>query len=357
MSLLHQLAPKALRLFEAEQAHGLTISGLRTGLGPWRAPDLDPILATEIAGLQVSGPVGLAAGFDKNAEVPVAMSRFGFGWVECGTVTPLPQVGNPKPRLFRLPKDRAVINRLGFNNQGLEVFQSNLTSAMAGQAACPIGANIGANKDTTDRVGDYCDLLRKLWGIPNWFTINISSPNTPGLRDLQTASALDELLGRIRETAQELATEQSSVPIFLKVAPDLDETQIEGIVNAARTYGLSGLIISNTTLARPDGLRSRHRQQKGGLSGEPLFTASTHILRLFRQASKGRIALVGVGGISTADQAWEKIKAGASAVQLYSAILYQGPYLATALHKGIAARLRVDGFGSLAAAVGADQPV
>jgi len=357
VSLLHQLAPKALRLLDAERAHKLTIAGLKTGLARPVSPVFDPILAINIAGLKLPAPVGLAAGFDKNAEVPFAMSRFGFGWVECGTVTPLAQSGNKKPRMFRLSKDKAVINRLGFNNQGLDSFEKNLTGQLTQKPTCPVGANIGANKDASDMIADYCAGLRKLWGVPAWFTINISSPNTPGLRDLQSADALAELLERIGKVRDELAGASDSVPVFLKVAPDLDERQIEDIVKAALKFDLSGLIISNTTLARPDSLRSWHKTESGGLSGQPLFTASTEVLRLFRQASKGQIPLIGVGGISNAEQAWQKIISGASAVQLYTSMVYQGPYIASKIHAVIAERLRVEGFSSLSNAVGVDQPV
>jgi dihydroorotate dehydrogenase len=355
MSFLYQLAPKAMRLIEAETAHGLTIRALQSGFGPKHPPKINPVLATSIAGLSLAGPVGLAAGFDKNAEVPGPMLRFGFGWVECGTVTPLAQAGNPRPRLFRLPKDQAVINRMGFNNQGLDIFVQNLKQGQAQSPACPIGANIGANKLSEDRIGDYCTGLQKLWGLPDWFTINISSPNTPGLRDLQSAEALDELLERISETREYLVGDQASPPIFLKVAPDLDEMQIEHITEAALRFGLSGLIVSNTTLARPSSLRSRRAREAGGLSGAPLFESSTKILRLFRQASKAKLPLIGVGGISNADQALQKIKAGASAVQLYSALIYQGPGLAARIHRELPELLHAEGFAKLSDAIGVDQ--
>ncbi|PHR54729.1 MAG: dihydroorotate dehydrogenase (quinone) [Robiginitomaculum sp.] len=352
MSLLHNLAPKALRLFEAERAHKLTLLALKNGLGPTRAEEPDPILASSVAGLELDSPIGLAAGFDKNAEVPLAMARFGFGWIECGTVTPLAQSGNPRPRLFRLPADRAVINRLGFNNQGLEVFQHNFAKARERAPKARIGANIGANKQSTDRMADYCLGLEKLWGLPSWFTINISSPNTPGLRDLQSADALDELLARLSETRQRLSADQPSPPFFLKVAPDLDEVEIEDITSAALRHGISALIVSNTTLARPEGLRSRYRGESGGLSGAPLFEPSTQILRLFHQASKGSLPLIGVGGISNADQVWQKITAGASAVQLYSALIYHGPGLVQSINRQLAVRLRAEGYDSISDLVG-----
>ncbi len=354
MSLLHKFGHKTLRLLEAERAHNLTVSALRAGLGSSNPQKPDPILLTKIAGLALPGPVGLAAGFDKNAEVPAAMANFGFGWIECGTVTPKPQAGNPKPRLFRLPKDEAVINRMGFNNKGLDVFEQNLRRATRASPACLIGANIGANKDSADRINDYCSALRRLWGLPNWFTINISSPNTPGLRDLQGASALQGLLQQIAQTRQELIQTQSDTPIFLKIAPDLDERQIEDICQATNSFGLSGLIISNTTLARPSSLRSRHKFQSGGLSGQPLFEVSTQVLRLFYEASKGKIPLIGVGGISNTEQAWQKIKAGASAIQLYSALAYKGPFLAEKIHKELAEKMRALGISSIHDIIGTD---
>ncbi|VAV90976.1 Dihydroorotate dehydrogenase (quinone) [hydrothermal vent metagenome] len=357
MNPLHQLAPKALRLLDAETAHGVTLAALKAGFGPGKPKAIEPILATKIAGLSLPGPVGLAAGFDKNAEVPLAMAGFGFGWIECGTVTPLAQKGNAKPRLFRLPRDQAVMNRLGFNNRGLQVFASNLAKANAAQPHCPIGANIGANKQSSDRIEDYCTGLRRLWGLPAWFTINISSPNTPGLRDLQNAQSLDELLSRIMAVAKELAASKPMPPIFLKIAPDLTEPEIETITNACLRHRVSGLIVSNTTLARPKGLRSNHRAQSGGLSGAPLFERSTKVLALFRQASGGQLPLIGVGGIATADQAWQKIKAGASVLQLYSALIYHGPELVSQIHDGLAERLRAHGFTALADAVGIDQPL
>jgi len=357
MSFLHNLTPKILRVFEAERAHNLTIGALRAGFGPNINPQYHPILSTKFAGLTLPGPVGLAAGFDKNAEVPLAMSKFGFGWIECGTVTPLPQTGNQKPRLFRLPKDKAVINRFGFNNNGLEAFEHNFRRAIKAKTSCLIGANIGANKDTKDRAADYCLGLKKLWGLPDWFTINVSSPNTPGLRDLQSAGALDELLGQIDKTRIQLCKNQPDVPVFLKVAPDLDESQIEDICNSVCKFNISGLIVSNTTLARPTSLKSRCKNQSGGLSGQPLFEASTEVLRMFRQASKGQIPLIGVGGISNSAQAWQKIKAGASATQLYSALIYQGPFLVSRIHKELAQRLHAEGFTSINDAVGIDQPV
>lgn len=352
MNPLSQTGARLLRLLPAEPAHEAAIAALQLGLGPKRAPILDPVLACEIAGLKLSAPVGLAAGFDKNAVVAAQMANYGFGWVECGTVTPRPQPGNPRPRLFRLTSDKAVINRMGFNNCGLAAFKANLQKQK--DAKCPVGANIGANKDSEDRIGDYVQGLRALWGLPDWFTINISSPNTPGLRELQGAQALDDLLGRIMDVRAELTGDQPSAPIFLKVAPDLDEHQIDDIANAARTHGLSGLIISNTTLARPDSLVSKYREETGGLSGGPLFAASTKVLKLFAQATKGNMPLIGVGGIGNADQALAKLRAGASALQMYSALVFGGPELVMKIHQDMAKKLHAAGIRSLGELVGAD---
>jgi dihydroorotate dehydrogenase len=301
-----------------------------------------------LGGLRLPNPIGLAAGFDKNAEVPEAMLAAGFGFVECGTATPLPQAGNPLPRLFRLEEDRAVINRLGFNNEGVEAMAVRLATR---RPAGVVGANVGANKDSGDRVGDYICGLTRLWRLADYFTLNISSPNTPGLRDLQSGGALDELLGRVAEARWDLAYDGDR-PIFLKVAPDLDEAGVETIVEAAKRFGLQGLIVGNTTLARPD-LKSPRRGEAGGLSGAPLMGPSTRLLRLFHQASAGRLVLIGVGGIASGADAYDKIRAGADAVQLYTALIYQGPGLITRICRDLTARLKADGFTSIDGAVGA----
>lgn len=346
MTILHGLATRALRTLDPEDAHTLAISALKAGLGPTAARD-DPVLATELAGLALPNPIGLAPGFDKNAEVFGPMLRAGFGFVECGTVTPKPQAGNPRPRLFRLTQDRAVINRMGFNNQGLEAFAARLARRGPGV----VGANIGANKDSGDRIGDYVTGLRRLWGLASYFTVNISSPNTPGLRALQTRAALEELLGRVAEARDSLPT-TGWVPIFLKVAPDLEDGEVETIVEVTATNGLSGIIVSNTTVSRP-ALRSPHAQEAGGLSGAPLWSLSTEMLRRFSEAAAGRVALVGVGGIGSGADAYAKIRAGAQAVQLYSALVFEGPGLVTRIKRDLAIRLRADGFRSASEAVGA----
>jgi dihydroorotate dehydrogenase len=350
VSPLHTLATRALHVLDPEDAHLTTIAALKAGLGP-SAPAEDPALRIDLAGLRLPNPIGLAAGFDKNAEVPGAMLAAGFGFVECGTVTPLPQAGNPRPRLFRLSQDRAVINRMGFNNQGLDRFAANLgrRGAVAAQQGL-VGANIGANKDATDRIGDYVTALSRLWGLADYFTVNVSSPNTPGLRALQTGAALGELLGRLREARAALA---GHAPVFLKVAPDLEDAEIEAMADGVAAAGLDGVVVSNTTLARPAGLVSRRRDEAGGLSGVPLMALSTQVLARFHAAARGRFALIGVGGIASGADAYAKIRAGARAVQLYSALAYQGPGLVTVIRRELAGRLAADGFASLADAVGA----
>ena len=350
MSWVHDLAARGLRTIDPETAHRLTVSLLKTGLGPRRNSDAEPSLAIRLCGLSLPSCIGLAAGFDKNAEVPDAMLRAGLGFVECGTVTPLPQAGNPRPRLFRLSEDRAVINRMGFNNQGLEAFAARLDGRRRHGV---VGANIGANKDSADRVADYVTSLERLWGRADYFTVNVSSPNTPGLRALQTREALDELLARLARARAALKTQSRDYPIFLKVAPDLGDDEIEAIVETTIAHGLDALIVGNTTLSRPDSLRSAHRSEAGGLSGAPLMTLSTTVLGRFHQAAAGRIVLIGAGGIASGADAYAKIRAGASAVQLYSALVYDGAGLVGRVARDLAARLKADGFVSAGEAVGA----
>jgi len=343
---VHDLAAQVLTRLDPERAHGLAIRALKAGLGPVDRAS-DPILATELAGIALPNCLGLAAGFDKNAEAFAPMLRAGFGFAECGTVTPLPQPGNPRPRMFRLREDRAVINRLGFNNQGLEAFAARLDAGRPGV----VGANIGANKDAADRIGDYVTGLSRLWGRAAYFTINISSPNTPGLRLLQTREALDELLGRLAE-ARDALPPQGRAPMFLKIAPDLEAGEPEAIVERCLAHRLEGIIVSNTTVSRPP-LASAARDETGGLSGAPLFELSTQVLREVHAAAAGRLALIGVGGVASGAQAYAKIRAGAQAVQLYSALAYQGPGLVTRIKRDLAQRLRADGFSSVAEACGA----
>jgi dihydroorotate dehydrogenase len=350
VSLVHGLATRALRGLDPEDAHGLAIAGLKAGLGPRGGAD-DPILAGELAGVALPNVVGLAPGFDKNAEVFAPMLRAGFGFVECGTVTPQPQAGNPRPRLFRLTEDRAVINRMGFNNEGLEAFAARLARRSGAGSSGVVGANIGANKDAADRIGDYVTGLKRLWGQASYFTINISSPNTPGLRALQTRQALEELLGRLAE-ARDALPAAGRAPMFLKVAPDLEAGEVEAITETVLAHGLSGIIVSNTTVGRPP-LKSPHREEAGGLSGAPLLGLAGRRLAEFAEAAAGRLTLIGVGGIASGADAYARIRAGASAVQLYSALVFEGPGLVTRIKRDLAARLRADGFASVREAVGA----
>ncbi len=352
MSLLYKTGTALLRRLPSERAHVTTVKLLRAGLGPKGGVITSDLLKTNVGGLDLPNPVGLAAGFDKDCDVPDAMLGAGFGFVECGTVTPRPQVGNPKPRLFRLVEDEAVINRMGFNNRGLEHFSERLIARKGNSGI--VGANLGANKDSDDRPGDYVLGLTRLWGHADYFTINISSPNTPGLRELQGANEMEDLLGRIAETRATLTGDAPSVPIFLKVAPDVDVTQIDRIVEQARTYGMNAIIVSNTTLDRPESLQSVHNAEGGGLSGQPLFEKSTRILAEFADAADGSIDLIGVGGIGNGAQAYAKIRAGAKAVQLYSALVYHGPQLVAAICADVEARAKADGFKSIGEAVGAD---
>lgn len=358
--MIYSFATRALHILPPERAHTTTIALLKAGLGPvsnLQTPELAVSVPFSGGVLDIPNCVGLAAGFDKNAEVPVAMARAGFGFVECGTVTPLPQTGNPKPRLFRLTEDEAVINRMGFNNGGLEAFAHNLAKNLAknletvrGRAV--VGLNIGANKDASDRMADYVTCLKRLWGMGSYVTINISSPNTPGLRALQGKSHLDDLLSQIAGARGDLVRASgANMPIFLKIAPDLEDAEIEDTVVAAVTHGLDGLIISNTTLSR-DGLKSPFAGEAGGLSGKPLFALSTRALKVAADAAAGRLVLIGAGGISSGAEAYAKIRAGASLVQLYSALVYKGPGLADEIRRDLVARLKADGFTSIGEAVG-----
>ena len=356
MSALAQAGAAALRRLPPETAHELTLRALEVGLGP-RAEADDPALAVEVAGLRLPNPLGLAAGFDKDARVSNALLHAGFGWVEAGTVTPQPQAGNPRPRLFRLREDRAVINRLGFNNGGLDAYAARL--ARRDRATGAVVANIGANKDSPDRIGDYVLGLERLWGLADGFTVNISSPNTPGLRALQSTAALDELGGRLAERRDRLRGAERGPPVLLKVAPDLDEAEVEAIADRTLAHGFDGLVVSNTTLDRPDTLRGATRAEAGGLSGAPLFARSTAVLRLFAQALAGRrtaagarVALVGAGGVASGADALVKLRAGADAVQLYTALVYGGPALAVRIKADLLARVRAEGFRSVGEAVG-----
>ncbi len=352
MTWIHDAATAVLRRPDPEIAHRLSLQGLAWGLGPRHLQDDEPSLAIDLAGLTLANAVGLAAGFDKDAEVADRLLSLGFGFVECGTVTPLPQAGNPRPRLFRLPADRAVINRMGFNNAGLDRFAGRL-GRMPSPRAGPVGANVGANKESADRVADYVIGLRRLWPLADYFTLNVSSPNTPGLRELQQKTAMEELLGAVAEARASLSATHGQRPVFLKIAPDLSASGARDILETAVANGLDGLIVSNTTLARPASLVSPHRAEDGGLSGAPLFEPSTALLRdLFAEAG-GRLVLIGAGGVGSGAEAYAKIRAGARAVQLYTALAYEGPGLVRRIKRELAARLRADGFVRLKDAVGA----
>ena len=343
MSGLMTFGAALLRRLDPETAHRLAIRGLALSPLP-KPPADDPILKTRLAGLELSNPVGLAAGLDKNAEALRGLGRLGFGFVECGSVTPRPQPGNPKPRLFRLSEDEGIINRMGFNNEGLDAFARHLAARPAGVV---VGANLGANQDTEDKAADYVQGLERLSGACDYFTINISSPNTPGLRALQGRAALDDLLGRA------MATRRAIAPIFLKIAPDLVQAEIGMIVEAALAHRLDGLIVSNTTLERPETLRSPHAVEAGGLSGAPVRDIAQRALEHAAEASEGRLPLIAVGGIASGADAWARIRAGAQAVQVYSALIYRGPGLVAAIKRDLAARLRAEGFSTVLEAAAA----
>jgi len=344
---LYPLIRPLIFALDAETAHRATIAAVR--LLPTHSQHLPESLKTTVAGLTFPSPVGLAAGFDKDAEVPAEMLSLGFGFVEVGTLTPRPQAGNPKPRLFRLVEDRAIINRLGFNNGG----QAEAFMRLQGcnRSGGPIGVNIGANKDSADRVGDYVAGVKAMSAVADYLTVNISSPNTPGLRALQEQGALDTLLSAIAEARTSSGPRPAGPPIFLKVAPDLEAKDPERIVRAAIDHGIDGIIVSNTTIARPP-LKSRYAGEQGGLSGEPLKPIALDALRKFRSASGGAIPLIGCGGISDAEDGWERIRAGASLVQLYTAMVYHGPHIARRIARGLAHKLEESGLATIAEAVG-----
>lgn len=349
MNLLERLGLLALHRLDPERAHGLSIKALEMGLVPLSGVVTSPRLATQLAGLSLANPVGLAAGFDKNANVVGPLSRAGFGFVEVGAATPLPQEGNPQPRLYRLTADRAAINRFGFNNQGADVIAARLRARTAGLV--PVGLNLGANKTNTDRAADFARVLAVCGPYVDFATVNVSSPNTEKLRDLQGRAALTALLAGVMDTRNGLAR---PIPIFLKIAPDLNHDELAEIVEVAMTSGLAGIVATNTTLSR-DGLQSPHKGEAGGLSGAPLFEKSTRVLATLSKLTDGKLPLVGVGGISTADQAYAKIRAGASAVQFYTAMVYCGLSLAADIARGLDALLQRDGLASVGAAVGLDR--
>jgi dihydroorotate dehydrogenase len=341
---------RALHLLPPETAHRLAIWGLAHRLVPGSSPDRWPRLATRLCGLNLPNPLGLAAGFDKNAEALPGLARLGFGFIEIGTVTPRPQAGNPKPRMFRLPADKALINRLGFNSQGLAQVRARLADRDPGWGV--IGANIGVNRDAKDPIEDYVAGLNGLYDLVDYTTVNVSSPNTPGLRDLQRRAHLGTLLGALVDTRSRLAGPARPKPILVKIAPDLEPDDERAIAEVAIDAGIEGLIVGNTTVARAASLVSRHRHEAGGLSGAPLLAPSTAQLRRLYHLTAGRLPLVGVGGIACGADAYAKIRAGASAVQLYTSFIYQGPRVVDRVLAELDALLARDGYSDLRAAVG-----
>lgn len=350
MADLYSLVGPLLRKLDPEQAHSLTIRALKAGLVPHRQAVSHPSLEQNLWGLRFPNPVGLAAGFDKNAEVPDAMLGQGFGFVEIGSVTPRPQPGNPKPRMFRLPEDLAVINRMGFNNQGLDAVAARL---QARPRIGIVGANLGKNKDTEDAASDYEKGAAKLAPLSDYVVINVSSPNTPGLRALQSRDQLEGLVGRTRDALDQASQGAKRPPLLLKIAPDLNDEDLADIAAIALAGALDGLIVSNTTIARPDSLQSRHATETGGLSGGPLLAPSTAVLHRMYALTEAKLPLVGAGGIASAADAYAKIKAGAALVQVYSALVYQGTALVERINRGLIALLAADGYTTIADAIGA----
>ncbi|MEO1790315.1 MAG: quinone-dependent dihydroorotate dehydrogenase [Pseudomonadota bacterium] len=345
MSLVEALGLQVLRRIDPERAHALALRGLNTGLLPLRGPVTSERLETEVAGLALPNPVGLAAGFDKNAEALAPLMRAGFGFLEVGAATPRAQPGNPRPRLFRLAEDRAAINRFGFNNDGAGEIANRLSARPKG---IPVGLNLGANKDSDDRAADFARVLEVCGPHVDFATVNVSSPNTERLRDLQGKDALAALLEGVFAARDALPRR---VPVFLKIAPDLDEAGLRDIADLALDTGIDAVIATNTTLSR-DGLRSRHADETGGLSGAPLFDRSTRVLAMLSAMTEGRVPLIGVGGISRGAEAYAKIRAGAAAVQLYTAMVYGGVSLAAQIARDLDDLLAGDGFKTVADAVG-----
>jgi len=346
---LYPLVGPLLRALPPESAHRLTLAALSAGFGGREATADPPILAQEVWGRNFANPIGIAAGFDKDALVPDALLRLGFGFAEIGTVTPRPQPGNPKPRVFRLDEDRALINRLGFNSGGLDRAVARL-ERRRGQGGI-VGVNIGRNRDSADPAADYAEGVRRTASLADYLVVNVSSPNTPGLRDLQARGVLEDLLRRLLAARGETG---ASPPLLVKIAPDLSPEERADIAAAALATGIDGIVVANTTVARPRSLRGRAAGEAGGLSGRPLFAPSTALLGDMYRLTEGRLPLIGVGGVASAADAYAKIRAGASLVQLYTALVFAGPALLGHLKTGLAERLRRDGFASVREAVGAD---
>jgi dihydroorotate dehydrogenase len=347
-SLLSRIGLAALMRLDPETAHGLAIRALKTGLVRPPALRNDPRLVIRRLGLEFPNPLGMAAGFDKNAEVPDALLALGFGFAEVGTLTPRPQRGNPRPRIFRLPRTGGVINRLGFNNEGHEAAARRL-AARRGRPGL-VGVNVGANKDTSDRAGDYVAGIARFAGDAAYFTVNVSSPNTPGLRDLQARDALDDLLGRVIEARDAIsAAGRRRVPVLLKIAPDMDEAGLDDVADVTLARGIDGLIVSNTTLSRSGVEGDAAATETGGLSGRPLFERSTIVLAKMRRRVGADMVLVGVGGVSSGDDAFVKIAAGADLVQLYTGMIYAGVDLPRRILARLGERLTEAGIGDLGA--------
>ena len=341
-----------LRWFDPEDAHRMAIQGLRL-LPPMRPRPDDPKLAVRAFGLNFPNPIGMAAGFDKSAEAPDALLRLGFGFVEIGSVTPKPQAGNPRPRLFRLERDEAVVNRMGFNNDGAEAVLRRL--AARAHLGGIVGVNVGANKDAADRVADYVRLIETFAPVASYFTVNVSSPNTPGLRNLQQAGALDDLLAKVIDARERVRQNAGDSPVLLKIAPDLSLSELDDVVHIARSRRVDGMIVANTTLARPSTLREAARaREQGGLSGRPLFRLSTRMVAETYVRAEGAFPLIGVGGIDTGGAALTKIRAGASLIQLYSSLIYKGLGLVEDIKNDLASTLLRTGRDSLSEIVGAD---
>lgn len=344
--MLLDAGARLLRTLPPELAHMATLR-LMSAVGPFMPSAYadNPRLAVQALGLRFPNPIGLAAGFDKDALVPDAMLKLGFGFVECGTVTPRPQSGNPRPRLFRLPEDHAVINRMGFNNRGMDEMAARLSVR---PRLGILGINVGANKDSSDRIADYTKAFARLSPFADYVTVNVSSPNTPGLRGLQNREELQHLLLAVTETRG-----AARVPILLKIAPDIDDAAIETIAEIALVSGIEGVILTNTTIAR-DGLRGAYAKETGGLSGAPLFARSTEVLKRMRAHVGRRLVLVGAGGIASGADAYAKIRSGASLVQLYTALTYRGPGLIGEIKRDLLVLIERDGFANITEAIGAD---
>ena len=352
MDIYRRLLFPIARLIEPEAAHALAILALKSGAFPVSHPSDLPILQSEVFGIRFPNPIGLAAGFDKNAKVPHAAFRLGFGFVEVGTVTPRAQTGNPRPRIFRLDEDRAIINRLGFNNGGAKAVANRLRKIRSNSPGV-MGINIGANRDSEDRVSDYVKAYRELSKFGDYFVLNVSSPNTPGLRNLQNKDEVSTLYSEVLKVRTE-SPAGIRAPFLVKVSPDLNSRQIADIATAIKELNVDGIIVSNTTTSRDESLKSRYRGETGGLSGRPLFELSNRVLREVYEQTSGTVPIIGVGGVESGRDAYEKIRSGASLVQLYTALVYFGPKLIHEIKLELSDLLKSDGFNSVSEAVGAD---